>query len=117
MFVLLYGSFHYKWSNFSNLPHLLPGIRFKLAYEFIRTPNGQGQNISSMSAIISNLQALYFYPRVIEKPLKICWVSKKHLLVHCLPLSNNIDMSCIFLNENFKNHDNFCLRRTVFSQS
>ena len=49
----------------------------------------------------------------------ICWVILKGIFAHhnIVTFSDDIDMSCIFLSEDFKIDDNFCLSRTVFLQS
>ena len=79
-------------------------------------PNEQVQNISSMSVIISKLKALYFYPKFLKKTLKINYF-KVYVLVYCLPFSNDIDKSRIYLFKDFKQDSIFCLIQTVLSQS
>ena len=52
----------------------------------ILVPSGHAQNITSMPAIISKLQDLYFYLILIEITLKIDWVIIKviSLFIICL---------------------------------
>ena len=47
-----------------------PWILMQFRYAFILIPIGQMQNISSMPAKISQLQALYFLHRFIEKVIE-----------------------------------------------
>ena len=66
-------------------PHLIE-FWCNLPYNFILRTNGKVQYINSIPAIISKLQTLYFYPRLIEIVTENslgCF--KRHFLVHYLP--------------------------------
>ena len=78
-------------------------------------PNGQVKNMWSMCAIISKLQAIYFYIGFIEKATEYSLgYFKSHVLVYYLSLSNSTEKSCTYLCKDLENSAVFYLIRTVF---